>query len=303
MFEVRKAEEGDCDLVASLMNAHNSSVDQDVSHVNNDAAMAFVSGYFEPNAAVLLSPPDGSGIVAAVNLHPDTQRERFQIELFCDPTFEAVEEVVRWTIENARLAGPGWELWPGANAKDERAIAAWAKFGFETKRRFTVMRLNQSSHAGAALREDISISAIDVNDDAQLRIWHSLHQDAFSTHYGFTARPFDDWIKMVTRDPSFDPSGVLVGYVQGEAVGFCHHTDEFASDNRGFVIGLGVARSHQGHGYGEALLEAGVAYAATRGYTSVELAVDSGNESGALNLYSKCGFQVTAAWVHLGKSE
>ena len=301
MLVFRLAQEADGESVASLMNAHNLSVDSEVSRVDNDSASAFINGYYEPNLATVITRDGSSEPVAAVNLHPDSHRQRFQLEMFCSPEFTGVEELVDWTIQEAKETNSAWEIWPGANAKDTRLIEAWAKFGFSITRRFSVMRLALQEFETSDARGDISIRAIDTTNESQLRIWHSLHQDAFANHFGFTPRPFDEWIQMVTRDPSFDPGGVLVGFDHDEPVGFCHHTDEFSADNRGFIIGLGVAQSFQGRGFGEALLKAGVSYSLSRGYTSVELAVDSGNESGALNLYEKTGFQVTAAWVQLSR--
>jgi GNAT superfamily N-acetyltransferase len=281
------------------MNAHNHSVDTQVSHVDRDAALGFINGYFAPNAAILLMQESFSGLVAAVNLQPDPHRQRFQIELFCNPEFTEVEKVIEWVIARAQSLEPTWEIWPGANSKDRRLIDAWSKLGFSINRRFNVMRLETSDFKPKSPSADISIVAIDTSNATQLATWHSLHQNAFANHYGFTPRPFDEWISMVTGDPSFDPGGVLVGSVQGEPVGFCHHTDEFSSDDRGFIIGLGVCQSGRGFGYGEALLRSGVDYSISKGYSSVELAVDSGNESGALKLYEKVGFKTFAAWVHL----
>lgn len=303
MLVFRLAEEADSESIASLMNAHNLSVDSDVSRVDIHSASAFINGYFEPNMATVITQDESSALIAAVNLHPDPHRQRFQVELFCAPVFTGVDELLDWTIQKAKETNSAWEIWPGANAKDSRLIEAWAKFGFSITRRFSVMRLALPEFETSDPRSDISIRAIDTKDESQLRIWHALHQDAFANHFGFTPRPFDEWIQMVTRDPSFDPGGVLVGFDNDEPVGFCHHTDEFSADNRGFVIGLGVAQSSQGRGYGETLLKAGVDYSLSRGYTSVELAVDSGNESGALKLYEKTGFQVTAAWVQLSQKD
>lgn len=301
MLNFRLAQDSDRDSVAALMNAHNLELDKDLSRVDADTALGFINGYFEPNKAVIFEIEGSLGPVAAVNLHPDSRKRKFQVEVFCEPGFSQVEAIVDWTIQKAQSTNNSWEIWPGANANDERLIHQWGKFGFTAKRRFSVMRLSSTKLASPSNREDISISAIDTKDESQLRSWHALHQNAFADHFGFTPRPFDEWIEMVTRDPSFDPVGVLMGYVHGEPVGFCHHTDEFSSDNRGFIIGLGVSKSHQGFGYGEALLKAGIAYSLSRGYSSLELAVDTGNESGALKLYEKVGFQVTAAWVYLGK--
>lgn len=301
MFTYRPAEESDCEAVAALMNAHNFSLDENASLSDNKSALAFINGYFESNPAMILSHESSANPIAVVNLQPDSQRKRFSIELFSDPNFEQADAIVEWAINQAHSINPAWQICPGANAKDQRFINAWSIFGFEIARRFSVMRVALPSSTIAESKAEVKIEAIDTSDDSQRRLWHALHQDAFANHYGFTPRPFDEWIQMVTRDPSFDPGGVLIAKVNGEPVGFCHHTDEFSAENRGFIIGLGVGQAFQGHGYGQALLAAGIAYAEARGYSGVELAVDTGNETGALNLYDKFGFQVTAAWVHLAK--
>jgi len=85
----------------------------------------------------------------------------------------------------------------------------------------------------------------------------------------------------------------------GEPVGFCQCNDEYVEDNRGFINLLGVIQENQGLGIGEALLQTGISHCLTKGYDSVELNVDTGNESGALKLYEKVGFNAESSWIQL----
>ncbi|MFZ9317052.1 MAG: GNAT family N-acetyltransferase, partial [Candidatus Nanopelagicaceae bacterium] len=52
------------------------------------------------------------------------------------------------------------------------------------------------------------------------------------------------------------------------------------------------------NGYGELMLRWAFAYYSSIGRKSLELNVDTGNESGALRLYEKLGFKVKSAWQH-----
>ncbi len=164
MLNDRLARDTDRELVASLMNTHNLSVDTEVSHVDADTALGFINGYFSPNNAVLLESPQFSGLVAAVNMQPDPQRKTFQAELYCAPDFEPVEDVVDWVIRAAARENPEWQLAPGANAKDVRIIAAWSQFGFQIERRFSVMRLELDGQADGRGKPDITIKSIDTNN-------------------------------------------------------------------------------------------------------------------------------------------
>jgi ribosomal protein S18 acetylase RimI-like enzyme len=66
--------------------------------------------------------------------------------------------------------------------------------------------------------------------------------------------------------------------------------------NGGWVDKLGVLEKFRGQGFGQLLLQWGIAHAANKGYTSVGLGADTGNDSGALELYFKMGFEVQLSW-------
>jgi ribosomal protein S18 acetylase RimI-like enzyme len=59
---------------------------------------------------------------------------------------------------------------------------------------------------------------------------------------------------------------------------------------------LGVLEKFRGLGLGKLLLQWGIAHAAEKGYKTVGLGADTGNESGALQLYENQGFKPTVVW-------
>lgn len=107
------------------------------------------------------------------------------------------------------------------------------------------------------------------------------------------------WRSLVLDDVFIDPGGVFMAFDKDIAVGFCQCTDEYSEDNKGYISSLGVAREYQGAGIGEALLQTGVSRCVTKAYDSVELNVDTGNESGALKLYEKVGFSPESSWIQM----
>lgn len=148
--------------------------------------------------------------------------------------------------------------------------------------------------------QGVEIRSIDISNPDQVVLWHKLHQNSFSKHFGFAPRELEKWRELV-QDSATDPNGVFFAFKNGEPVGFCQCNDEYVDDNRGFINLLGVTLENHGTGIGEALLQTGISYCITKGYDSVELNVDTGNESGALKLYEKVGFKTESSWIQLSR--
>jgi ribosomal protein S18 acetylase RimI-like enzyme len=251
----------------------------------------------------LLGIDDISPFAAVVNLHPDALKKRFYTDVYASSGVNDLGEIIGWTIEKARDQHPNWAMWPGANVLDTKLIDGWAKFGFTLLRRYFTMRMPISSDFERTQIEGLVIEPFDTTDPDQQRDWHRIHQDSFQNHFGFHARPFESWITKALAENTRDPNGVFRASVDGRTVGFCECTDEFVEERRGYISALGVAQNDVGHGYGEALLRHGIAYCASRGFDSVELGVDTANESGALRLYEKVGFRAESSWIQMSNDD
>jgi ribosomal protein S18 acetylase RimI-like enzyme len=294
----RVATEADAKAIADLANEHELSVDSKSSLFSEQGALDFVAGYIDSSPAYLLSLDGESGFSAVVNLHPDSVRGRYFTDVYASPQIENLENIVLWAIELAESEHPSWDIWPGVNSLDKRLQGAWASHGYEFLRRYYTMRMTLSSAPSIRHIEDLDIRAIDVTNPDLIALWHSAHQNSFSNHFGFAPRGLEKWRELVL-DSALDPKGVFLAFKNGEPVGFCQCNDEYAEENKGFVNLLGVTHENQGLGIGEALLQTGIAYCLTKGYDSVELNVDTGNESGALKLYEKVGFRPESSWIQL----
>jgi ribosomal protein S18 acetylase RimI-like enzyme len=294
----RIATEADAKAIAELANAHELSIDEQSSLFSEQGALDFIAGYIDPSVTYLISFDDEPDFSAVLNLHPDSVKSRYFTDIYAKPQLENLDNVVRWAIELAESEHPDWKMWPGANFLDKRLQSAWTSQGFEFLRRYYTMRMSISEVPTIRKIESLEIRAIDLANPAEVAIWHKLHQNSFSRHFGFAPRELEKWSELVI-DASTDSNGVFIAFKDGEPVGFCQCNDEYAEDNKGNISILGVAQESQGLGIGEALLQTGIVYSASKGYDTLELNVDTGNESGALKLYEKVGFKPESSWIQL----
>jgi ribosomal protein S18 acetylase RimI-like enzyme len=295
----RLATEADAKAIAELVNNHELSVDSKSSLMSEQGALNFIAGYVDPSVTHLISINDEPGFSAVVNLHPDALKSRYFADVYADPKLGNLDSVVLWAINLAKSEHDDWDMWPGVNYLDKRLQSAWTNHGFEFLRRYYTMRMNQPTVSTIREIEDLEIRAIDIANPDEVALWHKVHQNSFSKHFGFAPRDLEKWRNLVLNDVSLDPNGVFLAFKNGEPIGFCECNDEFAEENKGFIAGLGVTQENQGLGIGEALLQTGIVYSASKGYDTVELNVDTGNESGALKLYEKVGFKAESSWIQL----
>ena len=294
----RIATAADAKAVAELANAHELSIDNQSSLFSEQGALDFIAGYIDPSVTYLISFDDEPGFSAVLNLHPDSVKSRYFTDIYAKPQLENLDSVVLWAIELANSEHPDWEIWPGANFLDKRLQSAWTSHGFEFLRRYYTMRMSISSVPTIRQIEGLEIRAIDITNPAEVALWHKIHQNSFSKHFGFAPRELENWRALVL-EAATDPNGVFLAFKNGEPVGFCQCNDEYAEENKGNVSILGVAQENQGFGIGEALLQTGIVYSASKGFDTIELNVDTGNESGALKLYEKVGFKPESSWIQL----
>jgi ribosomal protein S18 acetylase RimI-like enzyme len=232
---------------------------------------------------------DAGRIVAWASLQPDEHRLRLEIELFRAPSFPAIREVWDWCLTVGARDFTDWTLWPTNNHLDDEMAEVFRETGFSLLRKYHILTRTLGPTQYPDLPEGSSIEVITTDD--QFVEWHAAHQDAFSRHFGFTPRPAEKWIPHFKEYEAADPEGRFLLRVDGEVAGFVACTNDNEHENGGFVDVLGVRHAFQGKGFGELLLRWAFAYCATRGFTDVDLTVDTGNESRALALYERVGFE------------
>lgn len=299
---VRVATRADAAALAALVDSQELGVDPNATPMTEANAIDLMTGYVDPSEGYLLSIDGEEDFSAAVMLHPDSVKAKFFTDVYVHPSIEDYGQVIEWATAKAAELHADWPIWPGLNSKDARLQAAWEAAGYSFKRKYNTMRVHFSEPQTARHIDGLTIEAIDPHDDAQLRELHAVHQDAFSGHFDFTPRPFEAWRTLMAVDEdSSDQNGYFLAKLDGVPVGLCVCSNEILELNRGFIWVLGVAHSAHGRGLGEAILRHALVYFESRGLVGADLTVDTGNESGALRLYEKVGFNPESSWIQMWK--
>ena len=232
---------------------------------------------------------------AFITVHPDNSRKRIYCDTWQRPGANLDDASLEISLELARGMNSEFDLWIGTNAKDLVYIQALTKRGFILLRTYHGLKAEITNHPYPKLENGLEMRLI---SDDEKKIWWATHQDSFSKHFGFVPRPFEEWKAMIDKAVGIDLNARWVLYLEGQAVGFIECSDIKKEVGAGFVDGIGVIQSQQGNGYGELMLRWAFAYYSSISRKSLELNVDTGNESGALRLYEKLGFKAKSSWQH-----
>ena len=160
------------------------------------------------------------------------------------------------------------------------SVRARARHPAHVARRSTASRPQASWPAGVTVR------TYEDEDGERVHALLDLSYAGWDTSY--VAVPHDDWLAFMTGHDEFDPTLWFLVERDGELVGCALHWREHRSS--GWVKDIVVAESERGRGLGRALLHHALRAYATRGAARVGLKVDSGNPTGALQLYARVGF-------------
>jgi ribosomal protein S18 acetylase RimI-like enzyme len=276
----------DVDALRALIDLQESAIDSKHKPASPAWPLGLIKGHND--APRNHAWRDGDEIVAWASMQPDEHRHRIEVELFRIPGYPHTRDVWNWVLDTAATDFPGWVLWPTINNHDDEMVAVLAETGFALLRRYHFLTRPLGDDRYPELPENVSIDV--VSTDADYLDWHAAHQDSFSHHFGFTPRPAEPWIKHFRDAVNADPTGRFLLRVDGAVVGFVSCSNDNEHENGGFIDLLGVREAFHGRGFGKLLLEWAFAYSAGRGFTDVDLAVDTGNTSGALRLYTSVGF-------------
>lgn len=294
-YETRTPTEANLEELRQLIDAQESWLDPKHKPASSSWPFELLRGQIdEPRNLVWTDESDT--IHAWASLQPDLHRRRLLVEMFRKPNFSDSSQMWDWCLRIAGEEFAGWTVWPTINYRDTEMADVLARTSFGIIRRYFLLTRPLHDQEYPELPEGVSIDVIE--NDTDFAEWHVAHQDAFSTHFGFTPRPADQWIPHFRDADAADPAGRFLLRVDGVTVGFVTCSLDNAHENGGYIDLLGVRQQFQRRGYGELLVNWAFAYSAAKGFTDIDLSVDTGNESGALSLYERAGF-VTLSEFHL----
>ena len=215
-------------------------------------------------------------------------------------TTRVPDAVLGWAAERGKLvveqAEPGIRvaLHSEASGVNDEMIAALERNGWHHERTNWTMEidLTASELPEPAWPDGITVRTADLDRDA--RAIHQTENDTFSDHYGFLARPFDEWLHFRTRFFKPEPDLWFLAMAGGEIAGMALCSSSRAGQpDLGWVSTLGVRRQWRRRGLALAILHHSFRELAARGCSRAGLGVDSQNLTGATRLYEKAGMHVS----------
>jgi len=213
------------------------------------------------------------------------------------------DEVVRWMYDRV-LARAGEMATAGGHRQaivdqgiyreDPRTRALAEARGFTWATTFYRMRIDHdrtpptvTAPRGVTLRTD-------TGDEDFRRTAHTVLVESFKDHFGWIAKPFEEWHDTLEQDSAFDWSQLTLAELDSHPVGILLTTDQFVEDeNCGYVADLGVLAEARGRGIAKFLLQTAFATDIAAGRTGTILHVDGNNTTPALGLYEDVGMRRT----------
>ena len=256
----------------------------------------FVRGFFDPAITRLTKLNLDDDWQSFITLNPDSSRKRFYLDIYTRPGAQTLSPSLDLALELARKHDPEYRLWLGVQSNDLAYKSLLENHGFTILRKYWTLEMklpveNESTSDSLGV-----IRELDLDKEDDLRTFHEVHQDAFSQHFGFMPRQFNEWSELVLRDKDEINLQAWLISVNGVPAGFVDFNDEQLHNDSGYVSGLGVRQAFQGKGLGEALLRHAIQINSELGRSKLCLSVDAGNESGALRLYEKVGMKPISEW-------
>lgn len=223
--------------------------------------------------------------------------DNVDIAIYVRPGHEAIagwllDSVLARAVEIGRELGhPSIVVDSGAYPADKLVTELARASGFEPATRFNRMRIDHVSQVafpevpdGVELRHGTELQ---VRKDAI-----AVRNDAFSDHFGFVSRTFEQWVADREASSSHDWALVHVAYVDGVPAAVLVRTNNFVPDeNCGYVLTLGTVHQRQGRGLGGYLLRYAFAADAAAGRVGTILHVDTNPQRPALSFYQRAGMR------------
>ena len=295
----RPWQEGDFQQIWNICNLHDQVVDPEFAGVAEEEIRDELNGFYDEVFAEVYET-DGL-ITDLVTAQIDKTRNRIEIDVFGLPENHDYDRSIQHAIAWSKKNYPDYELRGSCNQRDAELNAANERAGLRHVRTYWTMLNPNPEQAFPKLPEGVTIRV--ASFESEREIWHKLLMDSFADHYGFKPQSFAQWDAKQRKMSLQDPAGVFFLEENSEPVGLLVCTDHKAESNGGFIDKLGVIPGFRGKGYGELLLRWGCAYSVSKGYGEVSLGVDSGNSSGAVDLYRKVGFRPQNAWLAFSDTE
>lgn len=301
-YKIVPATKQDAGELMELVNQHELAIDPTTTPIGLEECTELLEGFFDPAITGFLVNIESGTKEAFFSVNPDQTRQRMFTDVYARPNSGLVRQAVKESLIAALAQPDHYGNWYGVNSQDQEMKSALEDVGMAIIRTYWTMR---KELAGVEPYEVSKNDAVirKLESDADFFTWWQLHQDSFSSHFGFAPREFEAWKKLVLDSATRDTEGCFLLFVNETPAGFVEMGNSNYHLNGGWVDSIGVAKAFQGKGLGELLLSFGVNHSISQGRDFVELNVDTGNTTGALRLYEKLGFKDKSSWQQYENKE
>jgi ribosomal protein S18 acetylase RimI-like enzyme len=276
------------ETVKQIINDHELAIDPDSTPIGLSEVRELLEGFFDSSSSAFLVNTESGLESGFYSINPDSNRKKLFTDVYARPGSNLLEAAFLESIAKAKQIAPNYDNWYSVNKKDQHYKAILEKYGFSLLRTYWTMHKKLTeADLGDALPKGLELKLIEHKND--YLNWWQLHQDAFSSHFGFAPRAFESWKKLVDESGTRDPAGCYLLFQGDIPVGFIELANANYHLNGGWVDSLGVATAFQGQGFGRLLLQTAIDLSIRAGRDFIELNVDTGNDTGALALYEKLG--------------
>lgn len=294
----REATFEDVSICLEIIDSNERYFDPSAKSAGEIHVRELLKGYFsEVHTELFL---DGNTHLALINIQGDDVRRTYFPDIYIEPEHDLWDTCILKMESVIDAIHPDWRVLISINSKDNQAKEILNNFGYEFVRKYWVMEAAITTAPQLTYPQGVEFKKIDLNED--LPIWHQLHQNAFSSHFGFMARPFDKWCELMTSSERFDIEGTFILYRNGGPIGFVQSSNELEHEASGYISTVGVIHEEQDKGYGTLLVQRANLHAYEKGYRKIGLNVDTGNTTSALRVYERLGFVPLSSWEQFEKS-
>jgi ribosomal protein S18 acetylase RimI-like enzyme len=288
---IRPASLNDLAAIWELANDHELRVDPEFEPYPRSEIEQQIKGFVEPGHPFVF---ESDGIQAAILIHSYSSRSLIELDLFCSEDYDSARELFGFGLDYCRKTWPGFRFRTACNKLDTKLLEIFESFSLEFYRDYYKLIKPAIKTGFPALPEGVEIRAVSLEEFGEQL--HRVEVESFASHFGYTKLGYQDWLAERQADESLDHEGCFLLVDHGQPVGMVLSSNSRADVNGGWLDKLGVVPESQGKGYGRLLLRWGVAHAAAKGFSDLGLGADTGNDSGALELYQSEGFEVQLSW-------
>jgi mycothiol synthase len=222
-----------------------------------------------------------------LDVHPDWREPVFVDEVVA-ASIDAVCELVDRPVEH-RL---------NAFLSQDWKQAALERAGYTAERYFFRM---SAPITGAIPEPQIAegFSIRPIAGEAEVDGWVAAFNGAFAGHYDPPTYTADEKRNLMAGANYMPQADLVLVDDDNRIVGVGRNTREILDDetDKGWINSVAILPDFRGKGLGRALLLSSMAALKQAGFSRAHLHADSGNESGALQLYESTGFTVDSRFA------